>query len=83
MVFPGVNIVSIYPSITQLLSSNPLLYCYIFSCLIKCHHSKLVYNMLGYCEHAVRYPLMDGTVIHSDSIASLIKKMKRHKKIRN
>jgi len=36
--------------------------------------------MLGYCEHAVRYPLMDGTVIHSDSIASLIKKMKRHKK---
>jgi hypothetical protein len=82
MVFRGVNIVSIYTSITQLLSSNPsFALLYIFSCFIKCDHSKLVYNMLGYCEHEVRYPLMDGTVIHSDSIASLIKKIKRHQKI--
>ena len=54
-----------------------------FFCLIKYHHGKLVYNMLGYYEHTVRYPLMDGIVIHSDSIVSLIKKMKRHKKFRN
>ena len=48
MVFPGVNIVSIYPSITQLLSS-------------KNNHER-------------------HKNIQSDSIASLIKKMKRHKK---
>jgi len=48
MVFPGVNIVSIYPSITQLLGS-------------KNNHER-------------------HKNIHSDSIASLIKKMKRHKK---
>ena len=55
MVFRWVNIVSIYPIIAQLLDTNPSFALLHISCLIKCHRSKLVYNMIGYCKHAVRW----------------------------
>ena len=55
MVFRWVNIVSIYPIIAQLLDTNPSFALLHISCLIKCHRSKLVHNIIGYCEHAVRW----------------------------